>query len=135
MKKPSWRSLLLTIPFLALLTITVYDGHKDAILAVREQKAEGFVTGCDPSNHDWCHYRFSFRERTFESFGGWVGQKPSAGQHVTVFFDPADPDTSSLEDYRSEDRRERGIALLWSIGLLTVVLIVVSPLLPQRWHI
>ena len=132
MKTLSWRSLVLTIPFVSLLTITVYEGHKEAVVAVREQKAEGVVTGCDPSNHDWCHYKFSFRERTFEGFGGWVGEKPSTGQHVTVFFDPADPDTSSLEDYASEDRRERGIAPLWWAGVLTVIAIVVSSNLPRR---
>ena len=132
MKTLSWRSLVFTIPFVALLTITVYDGHKEAVVAVRELKAEGVVTGCDPSNHSWCHYKFPFRERTFEGCGGWVGEKPSTGQHVTVFFDPTDPDTSSLEDYASEDRRERGIAPLCWAGVLMVVLIVVSSKFPRR---
>ena len=40
MKTLAWRSLVLTIPFAALLTITVYDGHKEAVVAAREQKAE-----------------------------------------------------------------------------------------------
>ena len=134
MKTFSWRSLVLAIPFAALLTITVHDGHKVAVVAIREQKAEGVVTGCDPSNHNWCHYKFSFRERTFEGFGGWVGEKPSTGQHVTVFFDPLDPNTSSLEDYASEDRRERGIAPLCWAGVLTVVMIIVSAKFPRRQH-
>ena len=134
MKTLFWRSMLLSIPFVSLLTLEVYDGHKEAAVAVREQKAAGVVTGCDPSNHNWCHYKFSVRERTFEGFDGWVGEKPSTGQHVTVFFDPADPDTSSLEDFASEDRRERGIAPLWWAGVMWLVLIVVSPMLPRRQH-
>jgi len=52
MKTFSWRSLVLAIPFAALLTITVFDGHKEAVVAIRQQKAEGVVTGCDPSNHN-----------------------------------------------------------------------------------
>src|ERR1700741_4527426 len=134
MKTLPWRSLVLTIPFVALLTINVYDGHKDAVVAVREQKAEGVVTGGDTSNNDWCPYKFSFQARTFEGFGGWVGEKPSTGQHVTVFFDPTDPETSSLEDYASGGRRERGIAPLCLAVVLTVVLIVVSSKFPPRQH-
>jgi hypothetical protein len=128
----SWRSLILAFPFVSLLTITICDGHKEAAVAIREQKAEGVVTGCDPSNHDWCHYKFSFRERTFEGFGGWLGERPSTGQHVTVFFDPEDPETSSLEDYASPDRQERAIAPQVMFGVLTVVVIVVSLYLRRR---
>src|SRR5579862_6453660 len=115
----SWRSLVLTIPFFALLTITVYDGHWEAVVAVREQKAEGVVTGCDPSNHNWCHYRFRFGNGHLKVWAdGW------ARSHQL----------GNIEDYASEDRRERGIAPLCWAGVLTVVAIVVSSKFPRRQH-
>jgi hypothetical protein len=118
--------MILAVPFVVALIFTIYAAHKDASVAVREQKAEGVVTVCEPSNHNQCRYRFMFLGRSVEGISGWVGDSPSVGQHVTVFFDPEDPETSSLEDYGASSRRERGFAPICMLGILTVVVIIAS---------
>ena len=120
----SWHSLILTLPFVIALIFTMTEAHKDAAVALREQRADGLITVCEPSNHNQCRYRFGYLGRTLEGMSGSVGDRPSVGQHVTVYFDPQDPDTSSLEDYTSADRRERGFAPICMLGICTIVLVI-----------
>jgi hypothetical protein len=39
---------VVAVPFLCLLIITIYEGRKNAAIAIREQKAEGVVIRCEP---------------------------------------------------------------------------------------
>jgi hypothetical protein len=118
--RPSWRNLLVVVPWAVGLIWCIYGFKEDRDIARRQQTTYGIVTKNEPSNHNRYGYEFSVdgKPRT-----GW--QIPSRvefqiGQRVLVFYDPLDPRTSSLYDFTESADSALGPVPFLVFGIVAV---------------
>ena len=98
---------------------------------MREQTATGVITSVGHSirNGPSYRYRFSFAEHTYEGDDG--GYDLEVGETATVYLDPVDPSTNSLNDFRLKSKWKHSYAiflLYLSIGLAVILLIRIKTL-------
>jgi hypothetical protein len=104
---------------------------RDSRIAGREQTATGVITAVGHSlrNGPSYHYRFAFKERTYDGDNG--GYDLEAGKTVTVYLDPDDPSANSLDDFRLQSKWKHSYAIFLayvSIGLGFILLIRIKTL-------
>ena len=120
----SWRSLLITFPFVIGLFLAVPQAIRENAAATRQQTTLGTVTGCEPSNHNQCSYAFTANGRQY------TGKRPAAttditvGDRVLVYYDSQDPTMNALEDFSEMSHRDMGFAemLLFAICAFAAVI-------------
>ena len=119
---PSWRYLLITVPWVIGLLFSIYSSAIGNQIAGREQITIGWVRTHERANHNRYGYAFSVRG---EPYTGW--QIPTGeyqiGEQVRVYYDPLEPTTSSLNSFASSRDDALGPGLLCAIGIISAVLI------------
>lgn len=120
---PSWRNLLITLPWAIGLVFLLYSSTFHKKIAGREQVAYGTIRTHEPGNHDRFGYGFSVGEK---SYTGW--QIPTRdykiGQSVQVFYDPLNPETNSLDSFSEASDQNLGPTLLCASGIVGVAFII-----------
>jgi hypothetical protein len=111
----------MTFPFVFGLSFLVPQQLRDARVGAREQFATGVVTAYEPSNHDSCRYTFSINRQRFDGISGCPFHPGAVGAVVQVYYDPANPATSSLEDFLEARRRNEGMIPLMLLGICAVI--------------
>ena len=102
-------NLLITLPWGICILAAVFGWSADHTIAKRERTTNGVITAHQASRSDRYQYTFSVNG---EKLGGSSGadDRHNAGEEVTVFYDPIDPNKSDLRDYK--DLALRNFALV-----------------------
>jgi len=105
---PWWYGFIVT-PWVLLAAISLYESRNDRSIATREQTAPGTIVAHEPRNHDRYGYAFTVGGKSYTGWDGPTGsEQPTIGQAVTVYYDPSDPSTSALVDFRELALRNAG---------------------------
>lgn len=108
MKRPSTRGMLsAAITWLVLCGLSLIMGlfffnpFPNYQLAKSSVQTEGHVTTLEPTNHQIVHYSYSVGSQEYKGTGHAGDGNPSfenlrTGQTVKVFYDPTNPQSSSL---------------------------------------
>jgi len=114
----------------ALYTImNFYDARRDADIAPREQSAMGVITDKTTGKNGSIYFRFPYSSDHIFSYHDVYyndseegGKGFNVGQKVKVYFDPNNPWTGSLSDFReSSNRHARNGRLLLACAILSGV--------------
>lgn len=119
---PSWKALLITLPWVAGLAFFSYSSIVQRAIAGRQQTTPGIIRTHDPANHNSFGYEFSVNGKLY--VGSQIPSREyKIGQQVLVYYDPRDPATSSLDSFtRAADQ---SLGPLFFCSLFTVATIVV----------
>jgi hypothetical protein len=120
---PSWRNLLITVPWVIGLIFFLYSAASDQAIAGREQTTYGIIRTHEPANHNRFGYDFSINGKLYT---GWQipAHEFEIGQRVLVYYDPLDPTTSSLNSFARIADQSLGPAIFCAVGITAVVVII-----------
>jgi hypothetical protein len=117
----SWNALFIAAPFALGLIFVLTTSTRDHAVAMRQGSTIGVVTAYEPSNHNQCSYTFELEGKQYQGKSSSPTTTATIGQQVQVYFDRNDPATSSLEDFESASRRQKGILPFLVIGIIGVI--------------
>ncbi len=127
-----WWALILALPFAFGLAFLIPESLQDSAIGSRQNMATGKVTAYDPYNHDSCRYTFTAQGRQFTAIGSCPTHPGVVGAKVPVYFDPADPTKSSLEDFSKVSKRKQGVVFVMIFGVCGVTAFVFLSKLRRR---
>jgi len=122
--RPSWWTLLIVLPWVLGVTYDLYGWKHYEGVAAREQTVIGTITFHDKANHNQYRYVFSVAGKSYEALGG-IDREPIVGEEVVVYYDPLDPTTSAIRDFKDLSSRSLGPVPLTVAGIIAVVVIIV----------
>jgi len=98
--RPSWWSLWIVLPFVAISFHFCLRMRSDLEVARRQKSTIATITAHDPPNHDRYQYVFTVNGR---SYSGWESPDEKRdfhiGEKLAVYYDPLDPSNSALMDF------------------------------------
>jgi Protein of unknown function (DUF3592) len=123
-RRPSWWNLLIVLPWVVGAVLAIHTWTVDRAVAEREQTVLGTITAHEPVHHNRYGYRFSVHGK---SYSGWESprkEEPHIGQRVTVYYDPNDPATNALTDFKDLKGESLGPLplLLFGVGAVAYVI-------------
>lgn len=89
---------LLIFMFLAAMSVLIAWGAGSFRLAYQHRQAQGIVVGRSPSQHGRSVYRFQVGGHTYSSEGSQGHDYIPLGELVAVYYDPADPRLTCLDN-------------------------------------
>jgi hypothetical protein len=114
-RRPSWWSLLITLPWALVGVLMIWQGQQDLAVSHREKSTDGVFTAHEPSNHNTYVYQFSVEGKPYTGRGNPPNRQPVVGQAVVVYYDPLDPTNNALDHFA-----EKGLEI---VGPVPVVLL------------
>jgi hypothetical protein len=123
-KNPSWWNLLICFPWAVGVAFGIYTYTVDRAIAVREMTVTGVITTHDPPNHDRYGYSFVVLGKSY--FGWQIPDRSELviGQPVVVYYDPLNPEKSSLVDFEELSFSGFGLSSFALVGIGTVTTII-----------
>jgi hypothetical protein len=91
----------------------------------RQQMTIGTITGHEASNHNQYRYTFTFSGKQYNGLSQSPTDTTEIGERMTVYFDPRNPDTNSLEDFSAASKREGNPLPILFIGVAGVAGLIV----------
>ncbi len=121
---PSWRNLLITVPWVIGLIFFLYSSVSDQAIAGREHTTYGIIRAHEPANHNRFAYEFSVNGKPYT---GWEipAREYEIGQRVLVYYDPLDPTTSSLDSFVRAADQNLGPVFFCAAGTIAVLVIII----------
>jgi hypothetical protein len=116
----SWWAMLITLPWVFLIVFLLAGSRHNATIAARQQMTIGTITGHEASNHNQYRYTFTFSGRQYSGLSQSPTDTAEIGEPMTVFFDPRNPDTNSLEDFSAASKRNGNMLPLLFLGVAGV---------------
>ncbi len=120
---PRW-AYAIVLPWAIGLVYFVYSSHHLRQVAARQRVVEGQIVAHEPQNHNQYRFRFTVSGRTYRGWASPRGEPLAIGQRVPVFYDPDNPDTCALTDFRALSWEVLGPVPFTSIAIAGVVTIV-----------
>jgi hypothetical protein len=117
-ENPSWWNILVVLPWTIGAILLIYQWKVDRGVATREQATRGVITAHEPANHNRYGYVFSVNGQSLT-----VWERPGKdglkiGQEVLVYYDPLNPSTNALTEFRDLGMNSLGPVpmILFGIG-------------------
>lgn len=120
-KNPRWSYLLVVLPWLVALVLFTGFALADKAIAAREQTTTGTIIAHDPSNHDSYQYGYVVAGRSFRAWQVPHRDTWQIGTQVVVFYDPRNPEVSSLIDFAERSADDAGPIPLLVLGIVGFV--------------
>lgn len=100
------------------MILLVHRWRIDQAIAQREHRTSGTIVSLEPQGRDRVGYSFSAEGRSYIGRYTPLGDDaPAVGQHVTVYYDPTDPDTNGIADFGDRDADALGEVPLMIVGI------------------
>lgn len=123
-RRPSWWNLLIVLPWVLGAVLAIHTWAVDRAVAEREQTVVGTITAHEPANHNRYGYSFSVHGRPYSGWESPRKEEPHIGQRVTVFYDPNNPATSALTDFKDLKVESLGPLPLILLGVGAVAYVI-----------
>lgn len=114
---PPRAAYLLVTPWLLGLAFLLWTARRDAGVAARQRAAETTVVAHEPEHHDRYGYTFTADGRAYRGWDSPVNRAVRVGQRVTVYYDPADPNTNGLTGFA--ERRLEALGPAFALAFTT----------------
>lgn len=124
---PSWRYLLITVPW-AIGLIWISVDHFRAVRAIpRQAVVQGIYTAYDLDNHHSCGYAFTVSGIRYENNEfGCREPLPALGSPIRIYYDKTNPSYNSTVDFEALAATDTGpvpLLVIGVFGLATAILI------------
>jgi hypothetical protein len=122
---PSWKALLVTLPWVVGLAFFSYSFIVQRAIAGRQQITAGVIRTHDPANHNSFGYEFSVNGKLY--VGSQIPSREyKIGHQVLVYYDPRDPTTSSLDSFTRAADQSLGPVFFCSLFAVATIVVIFS---------
>ena len=123
-RRPTWWNVLIALPWLIGVLMLMHSCAQERAIATHQKSIDGVITAHEPQNHNRYGYQFFIDGKRHS---GWeIPQKTDykIGQKVDVYYDPQNPDKSSLTNFNELSTRSAGPVplLLIGVGIVTFLM-------------